>query len=1298
MQRLVGDVAYSGFRLSATLARLQQIDPRIRQLFTHYEYFIDCKDVLETKATQQLCDLLGAKTSDKPLEKALWVVPRFGTQSAWGSKALDICHNVGLAQISKIERAIVFQFDIDLKSLSPESFELIIHELHDKMTEAVISDWTLASKLFDIKEAQSLEKVNILVDGIAALKKANVALGLALSADEIEYLYEAYMKLERNPTDVELMMFAQANSEHCRHKIFKATWEIDGQLKQDTLFGMIKNTYQHNSKGVLSAYHDNAAVVEGYGVQRFYCDKDKVYRQHQEASHLLMKVETHNHPTAIEPFAGAGTGQGGEIRDEGATGRGAKPKAGLTGFTVSNLHIQSLKQPWEAKAHYPNRIASALDIMLKAPLGGAAFNNEFGRPNICGYFRSFEQPHPTQASKRYGYHKPVMLAGGMGNIAPEHIHKERFKADTLLIVLGGPAMKIGLGGGAASSVAQGTSSAELDFASVQRQNPEMQRRCQEVIDRCWALGNENPILSIHDVGAGGLANALPEIVHDCEKGANVDFRAIPNAEPDMSPLAIWCNESQERYMLAIAPSSLEQFASIANRERCPFAVIGKANDKLTLEVSDTLFNNKPIDLPLSVLFGNPPKTFKKVNTYPAHNSQVKTDLFSLNEIIERVLQCPTVADKTFLITIGDRTVGGLTARDQMVGPWQVPVADCAVSATNFQDFTGEAMSMGERSPIAITNAAASARMSVSEAVLNILAANIKDLSQIRLSCNWMAAANVSDQEEKLFAAVEAVGKELCPAWDITVPVGKDSLSMRTAWEENGQSQEVVSPVTLVVSAFAPVKDIRQTLTPCLVTDANTVLLFIDLANAQQRLGGSIYAQVTNQLGKDTPDVDNPELMKQFITALNQIKEKNMCHAYHDRSDGGLFVTLCEMAFASHCGLTINLETYANRTVDYHAALFNEECGVVIQVNKQDEDTVRAIFADVGLGAAIHQIAHINNSQEIEVLAAKKQLYVEKRATLQALWSKTSFHMQRLRDNPHCADEAYAAIVEDKQPMLFVNTPHPNPLPQGERGSESSMGEGTIMISKPKVAILREQGVNGHIEMAAAFTLAGFEAVDITMSDLLAGQSLGEFHGLAACGGFSYGDVLGAGKGWANTILHNKNLKDEFRSFFERENTFTLGVCNGCQMLSNLKALIPGANSWPQFVRNTSEQFEARLSMVEIVDSPSILLQPMKGWQLPIVVSHGEGKVLFSQNSRQDEALLSMRYIDNDAHPTERYPFNPNGSPDGMTGFTSKDGRATIMMPHPERVIKAWQLSWHPKDWGIDSPWLAMFKNARDWLK
>lgn len=1281
MIRLVGSLAHSDFRLSQLLTRLQPQIPDLKALSSHFEYFIHCSEDLTPSEYALLLEVLDCKAAGEPSKTlSVWVVPRFGTQSAWGSKAADILHHVGLSKVDRIERATVYEMVTELSNIPAQSLKTLFAELHDRMTETVVTQWEAISALFTHHAPQPLQEIAILEKGKAALSLANTNMGLALSSEEVDYLYAQYAELQRNPTDVELMMFAQANSEHCRHKIFKAKWEIDGEEKADSLFGMIKNTYEHNAKGVLSAYHDNASVIEGYGSARFFCDPaDNTYKTHDQTVHILMKVETHNHPTAIEPFAGAGTGQGGEIRDEGATGCGAKPKAGLTGFTVSNLHIPGYTQPWETPWHAPSRIATALDIMIKGPIGGAAFNNEFGRPNLCGYFRAFEQ-------NGRGYHKPIMLAGGMGNIDAQHVNKKDIPDGAYIVVLGGPALKIGLGGGAASSMATGTSSEELDFASVQRQNPEMERRCQEVIDRCWALGKNNPILSIHDVGAGGLANAIPEIVHDRGLGAALDLRKIPNADPEMSPLEIWCNESQERYMLAIHPHQLAEFTAIAERERCLYAVLGKATEKPHLSVYDEVFDNKAIDIPQALLFGNTPKIFKQVQSVPKKTSEINTQLYSIEESIARVLQCPTVADKSFLITIGDRTVSGLVARDQMVGPWQVPVADCAVTATHYTALTGEAMSMGERPPIALLNPAASARMAVAEAVLNILAADVAQLSDIRLSCNWMAAANTPGEEADLYAAVEAVGKALCPSWDITIPVGKDSLSMRTVWEDEQGKQEVVSPVTLVVSAFSPVQNIRKTLTPLLNTQEDTALLLIDLAQGQKRLGGSIFAQTTQQIGASTPDVDNPDVFKQFFAVFTQLKSENTILAYHDRSDGGLWATLCEMAFATHCGLMIDLSAYSTEQ-DMIAALFNEELGAVIQVSRSKISAVKTAFEKIGL-SEIYEIAKINTQNHIEIYHQDTCYYRSSRKDLQAMWSKTSYMLQSLRDNPATALQAYENIVEDNDPGLMVKMADFTPQ------SAPAILKGI----KPKVAILREQGVNGHIEMAAAFTFAGFDAVDVTMSDLLAGKSLSQFQVLAACGGFSYGDVLGAGKGWAKTILYQSKLREEFSAFFERPDTLTLGVCNGCQMLSSLKELIPGASQWPQFLRNTSEQFEARLSLVEICASPSLFLQDLQGCVLPIAVAHGEGRAHMGAASR---AHVALRYVDNYANSTERYPYNPNGSPGGVTGFTTDDGRVTIMMPHPERVFKAWQLSWHPDAWkegNNDSPWMSIFASARNGLK
>lgn len=1271
--QLIAGEAHSPFRLSQLKKQLQQCLPHLQQITAKYHYLLLVEPSLSTIQQSLLERILSAHFLQE--ENSLWVTPRLGTHSPWGTKAKDILHHVGLTQVQRIERVVAYH--LPNKKLSKDELNQIKVFLYDRMTETLITDEKELPHLFVKQAPQALQQIN-LQEGKQALIQANQSLGLALSLEEIDYLYQQYQKLKRNPTDVELMMFAQANSEHCRHKIFNARWEIDGEIQNQSLFEMIKNTYHHYSEGVLSAYKDNAAVVQGFGQMRFFADNNHIYRYHRQDVHLLMKVETHNHPSAIEPFAGAATGVGGEIRDEAATGCGAKSKAGLTGFSVSNLHIPDFPQPWEEESFYPQRIANALEIMLKAPIGGATFNNEFGRPNLCGYFRTFEQMLSLKPNySALGYHKPIMLAGGMGNIS-NNIKKHAFAPQSLIIVIGGAALKIGLGGGAASSLAVGVSESELDFASVQRHNPEMQRRCQELIDSCWAQQN-NPILAIHDVGAGGLANALPELVHEAGRSLSMELRRIPTAE-NMSPLALWCNESQERYVLAIHPDALAQFDKIAQRERCPYAVLGQATHDAYLQVTDENFDNKPIDLPLDVLFGNPPQLFKKITSKLKSSSPLHLE-WPLAEIITRVLHCPTVADKTFLITIGDRSVGGLVARDQMVGPWQIPVADCAVTATHYMDVSGEAMSIGERPLIALLNPAASARMALAESLLNILAADIEHLSDIRLSCNWMAAAN--EDEGDLFKAVAAVSQLAC-ALNLTIPVGKDSLSMRTVWQQGENHYQVTAPLTLVVSAFAPLKDIQKTLTPLLVNDHQSLLLLVDLSTNKKRLGGSIFAQVTQQLGEETPDVEDASLIKQWSAALRALKAAHLLLAYHDRSDGGLWVTLCEMAFAAHCGLEIDLSSYIEHWQEALPALFNEELGVVIQIKAQDYAKIKEILAKENL-TWVFPIAKLD--QKISIVHQNKCYFSSDRKTLQAQWSKVSFLLQSLRDNPACAKAAYQQIGDNNNPGLPIkNVPFVQEKPQVH-----------LMIKPPKVAILREQGVNGHLEMAAAFTLAGFEAVDVTMSDLLAGKSLSDFQGMAVCGGFSYGDVLGAGKGWANIILYQNQLRDQFSAFFERE-TFTLGVCNGCQMLSSLKELIPGATYWPQFKRNVSEQFEARLCAVEICNSPSILLKNMQGAILPIVVSHGEGYACFKDkiDHLKAQSLVSLRYVDNYMKVTETYPSNPNGSEQGMTGFTTLDGRVTIMMPHPERVFRPWQFSWCPKEWQ-QSPWMGLFINARNWL-
>jgi phosphoribosylformylglycinamidine synthase len=1090
--------------------------------------------------------------------------------------------------------------------------------------------------------------------------------------------------LNRNPTDVELMMFAQANSEHCRHKTFRASWTIDDEEKDHSLMDMIQNTYaKTNGEGVLSAYEDNAAVISGHPSSRFYPDpRDREYKEYQEDVHILIKVETHNHPTAIAPFPGAATGSGGEIRDEGAVGRGGKPKAGLSGYTVSNLNIPGSKQPWEMDASKPDRISSALDIMIKAPIGGAAFNNEFGRPNITGYFRTFEQEVDGEIR---GYHKPIMIAGGLGNIRAEHVQKDGIEVGAALIVLGGPAMLIGLGGGAASSMASGESTADLDFASVQRGNPELQHRCQEVIDQCWQLGDENPIQFIHDVGAGGLSNALPELVKDGGVGGSFELRKIPNAEPGMTPREIWCNEAQERYVLAVPVKDVERFARICERERCPYAIVGEAKEGDQLEVSDSMLGGSPVDIPLSVLFGKPPKLHKSVSRESVKTKPLQSGI-NLDEALLRVLSHPTVASKKFLITIGDRSVGGLVARDQMVGPWQTPVADVSVTASGFSGYTGEAMAMGERTPLAILSSAASARMAIGEAITNIAAARVERIEDICLSANWMAAIGASGEDAALFDAVEAVGMELCPALGITIPVGKDSLSMQTRWQEDGDFRTVTSPVSLIVSAFAPVPDIRETVTPELrPLPDETVILLLDLAEGKQRLGGSILAQTYSTMGTEAPDLENPELLKKLFQFLQKNRDEVL--AYHDRSDGGLITTLLEMAFAARIGLDIDVPS-GSEPIDF---LFNEELGVAIQVRTRTLERVMKELANHGLTG--QEIARIRFDQVVSIKQGKKELILSSRKELEIHWARSSFQIQALRDNPKCAQEEFNTVGEDDDPGLTA-----------EHQFDISQDIAAPMIAtgiRPLVAILREQGVNSQVEMAAAFTRAGFTAVDVHMSELISGKTtLEQFKGLVACGGFSYGDVLGAGEGWAKSILYNPMVRDEFQRFFNRPETFSLGVCNGCQMLATLKELIPGTDSWPKFIRNESEQFEARLSLVRIEKTPSIFLTGMRGALLPIVVSHGEGRATMTRIAMDDlesNEQIAMRFSDHFGDPTKLYPYNPNGSPGGMTAVTSKDGRVLAMMPHPERVFRSVQYSWRPDDWKEDAPWMRLFRNARAWV-
>ncbi|KXX65665.1 phosphoribosylformylglycinamidine synthase [Marichromatium gracile] len=1297
---LRGAPALSDLRLRKLAERLSEHTARPLRVYAEYVHFAQLSRPLDWSEQQVLERLLsyGPSLPQHEPEGALALaVPRPGTISPWSTKATDIAHNSGLAAVERIERGIAYYVTLE-DGTAPEAALLAraAELLHDRMTQVVLGALEEAEQLFVRAEARALRRVDLLGGGRAALVAANTELGLALSDDEIDYLAESFGALGRNPSDVELMMFAQANSEHCRHKIFNADWTIDGEAQQRSLFAMIRNTTQCAPEGVLSAYSDNAAVIEGSMGQRFLADPDSgVYGAHAEPIHVLMKVETHNHPTAIAPDPGAATGSGGEIRDEGATGQGSKPKAGLCGFSVSNLRIPGFEQPWEVDHGKPGRIVSALDIMLEGPIGAAAFNNEFGRPNLAGYFRTYEQTVPGFAEgedELRGYHKPIMIAGGLGNIRAEHVNKQSFPAGTPLIVLGGPAMLIGLGGGAASSMATGASAEDLDFASVQRANPEMQRRCQEVIDRCWALGEDNPILFIHDVGAGGLSNALPELVHDGERGGRFELREVPNADPGMSPMEIWCNEAQERYVLAVDAARLERFRAICERERCPYAVVGEATESEALELGDRQLEDTPIDMPMSLLFGKPPKMHREVSHVSPRRAPLDTAAITLDEAVERVLGLPTVADKSFLITIGDRSITGQVARDQMVGPWQVPVADCAVTLSDYQGYTGEAMAMGERTPLALLDAPASGRMAVGEALTNIAAADIARIGDIKLSANWMAAAGHPGEDARLYDTVRAVGLELCPALGIAIPVGKDSMSMKTVWQgPEGERREMTAPLSLIVSAFAPVRDARTTLTPQLRTDlGDTELLLVDLGRGANRLGGSCLAQVYGQLGEVGPDLDDPALLSGFFAAIQTLRAQGHLIAYHDRSDGGLLATLAEMAFAGRCGLDIDLAPLAG---DDLAVLFNEELGAVVQVPSAALAAVLAEFEAAGLGDCVSRLGAPSVDGRVRIRRGEQTLFAATRAELQRTWSATSHRMQTLRDDPECADEAYARIADAADPGLNASL--------GFDPAEDISAPYVARGARPPMAILREQGVNGQVEMAAAFHAAGFECVDVHLSDVVAGRAdLSRFRGLVACGGFSYGDVLGAGEGWAKTILFNARARDQFQAFFERADTFALGVCNGCQMLSNLHELIPGAGHWPRFVRNRSEQFEARTLMLEVAaDTRSVLLAGMAGSRMPVAVAHGEGRAEFRDEAHlaAARAAVAVRYVENDGHVAEQYPANPNGSPEGIAGLTTDDGRVTIMMPHPERVFRTVQHSWHPDDWGADAPWMRLFRNARVWV-
>jgi phosphoribosylformylglycinamidine synthase len=1292
MFSLIGAPALSQFRLDQLLRALKTQDSRVTALDSRWMHFVDASRTLNESEHNLLGKLLTYGTRDsvalRDSKHRILVIPRLGTISPWSSKATDILHVCGLNAVARVERGTMYFVESTAQLAAAELAKLGAH-LHDRMTESIQIDCAQPNGLFHCASGRPLRRVELGEHGRDALARANKDWGLALSSDEIDYLVKAFRSLGRDPTDVELMMFAQANSEHCRHKIFNAQFIVDGASMPLSLMAMIRATFARNSRGVLSAYRDNAAVIEGASGTRFFADPlTRRYSSLREPIDILMKVETHNHPTAISPFPGAATGAGGEIRDEGATGIGASPKAGLTGFSVSNLRIPGMLQPWEVDFGKPDRIASALDIMLAAPIGAAAFNNEFGRPNTCGYFRVFEQ-QSLEAGRSVirGYHKPIMIAGGLGNVRRADVEKKDVVVGAALVVLGGPAMLIGLGGGAASSVGSGASSSDLDFASVQRGNAEIQRRAQEVINRCVALGDANPILLIHDVGAGGLSNALPEAIAHSHRGGRIDLRKIPSAESELSPMEIWCNEAQERYVLALNPGSIAQFTAICERERCPFAVVGEITGDGRLEVGDPQLHGTPVDMPIDMLLGKVPRVTRDARSINKPHADVTTQDSSVADSLDRLLCLPTIADKSFLITIGDRTVGGLISRDQMVGRWQVPVADVAVSLSSYDEYTGEAMAMGERAPVAVLDAPASGRLAVGEAITNILAADIRDLSDIRLSANWMAACGEPGEDADLYATVRAVSVELCAALGITIPVGKDSLSMKTAWQDGSGEHAVIAPVSVIISAFAPVVDARATLTPELDLSQPSHLLLIDLGGGKNRLGGSCWAQVHMKTGAEPADLDSPQLLAALFAALRELKDQGLLLAYHDRSDGGTLLAVLEMAFASHCGLSIDLGSVA----DVIAACFAEELGVILQVPASRIAAAQSVLGRHGLTPLTRDIGAPTAGCEVKVSANGRSIYAASRQALHRRWSEVSFRMQELRDNPYCAREEYARLEDPSDPGLHALLSYDPKI---------DVAAPLIMSgARPAIGVLREQGVNSHTEMAAVFTRAGFDAYDVHMTDILAGRvRLSRFHGLVACGGFSYGDVLGAGEGWAKSILFNSRAREEFAAFFERGATFTLGVCNGCQMLSALKELIPGAQSWPRFVRNRSEQYEARFTLVRVPPSGSVLLSGMQGSILPIAVAHGEGQADFDPGTTAGTliaaGLVTLQYVDNRDQPTETYPFNPNGSAMGLAGLCSADGRVTSLMPHPERVFRSVQNSWAPKEWSEDGGWMRLFRNAR----
>ena len=1298
---LNGARALSDFRAARVLAALQRVSSNIEAVSGRFVHFVHASRELTKAEEERLASLLtyGDAAEDVRADLAFMVVPRLGTISPWASKATDIVKNCGIEGVLRVERGTVYSLALKAP-LTEEEAAQAAGVLHDRMTESVVARDFPAENLFVELEGRPMATVALVEEGRPALERANVEMGLALSPDEIDYLTDAFTKIGRNPTDVELMMFAQANSEHCRHKIFNARWTVDGEEREETLFGMIRRTHKMAPQGTITAYADNAAIFEGAEVTRLYPrpgsgnEFGRVFERKDEMTHTVFKVETHNHPTAISPFPGASTGSGGEIRDEGATGRGARPKAGLCGFTTSNLNLPELPQGFEndsdtvtgektdAKYGAPSRIATPLSIMTEGPLGGAAFNNEFGRPNILGYFRTFEA---NIGGTRYGYHKPIMLAGGIGNIRDDQTKKDVPPAGSLLIVLGGPGMRIGLGGGAASSMTTGSNSEALDFDSVQRGNPEMERRAQEVIDRCWSMGDENPIIAIHDVGAGGLSNAMPELADLSGKGATFDLSKVPVEESGMSPLEIWCNESQERYVIALDAAKIDIFRDFCERERCPFAVLGTITEEADLKLTRPE-ETPAVDMPMEVLLGKAPRMHRDVVHVETKLSAFKSEGLDLAKAVTDVLRHPTVGSKSFLITIGDRSVGGLVSRDQMVGPWQVPVADCGVTTLGFETNRGEAMSMGERTPIAVIDAAAASRMAVGEALTNIAAADVK-LPEVKLSLNWMAACGAKGEDAKLFDAVKGAS-DFCVALGISVPVGKDSLSMRTAWEDNGEKKSVTSPVSLIASAAAPVGDVTLTLTPEL-RKIPSVLVLADLGCGRARMGGSILAQVAQRFGDTAPDCEDPAMLARFMGALRTLVNEGAVVAYHDRADGGLAATASEMMFASRLGVKLDL-TSLTKDADVFAALFNEELGGLMQVPAEKAARVAEVRREAGLASVCHFVGEVVDDDALTISANGAELARLDRADLQKAWTEVSWQIARGRDNPACADSEFARIERKEDTGLFAKTTFDV--------NEDVAAPMILTGVRPKIAILREQGVNSQTEMAAAFTRAGFDAYDVHMRDLLTGRAdLAEFTGLACCGGFSYGDVLGAGGGWAKTILHNDRMVEMFRTFFNREDTFGLGICNGCQMMSHLRDLIPGASHWPEFVRNTSEQFEARLVNVEVLESPSIFFAGMAGSVMPVVNSHGEGRVQFLRP--EDAALVkaAARFVDPCGNPTEVYPYNPNGSKGGLTSVTTEDGRFTIMMPHPERSHRAQQLSWHPAEWTDASGWMRMFRNARKWV-